>query len=218
VPKRRADWLAGRLGAKAVAARALADGTGAGWPAGAIEIATGPEGAPFARLAPDQAPRAGFAPGARLPIALSISHAEGHALCAAAWTGEARAALGIDLGAIEPRSPAFLETFLTAEERRFAGDGDPAGRSARENLVWCAKEAVLKALGVGLRVDTHHLACLPAAGTPDPGDWPLAPADPGWRPFTAACGPALVPGGATIRGLWRTFPGFVAALARHGRP
>jgi phosphopantetheinyl transferase len=153
-------------------------------------------------------------------VSVSISHTEGRALCAASAAGPAggrRRMVGIDLGRVEPRSRAFLDTFFTDAERGWVLEAaDRRGRDLRANLLWCAKEAVLKVLGLGLTVDTRHLCCVPVPGDPDPAEWPLAPADGAWRPFAAACGRAIAPGGPTMRGIWRAFPGFVAALAAHG--
>jgi 4'-phosphopantetheinyl transferase len=216
MPRRRAEWLLGRLAAKSVVAEALAQ-PGASWPLRSIEIASAPSGAPRAQLAPEAEPFGGFSPGERLPVSVSISHAEGLALCAAARAGPAGdrsgRTIGIDLGRVESRSPAFVDTFFTADEQRLVRDASPSDRELRANLIWCAKEAVLKALGLGLTVDTRGVSCLPEAGPADLGEWPLAPADSAWHPFVAACGPALHPGGGTIRGIWRSFPGFVGALA-----
>jgi 4'-phosphopantetheinyl transferase len=216
LPKRRADWLLGRVTAKAVAARALAEVLPGEWPAAALEIVTERGGKPWVRLAPEAAPRSEVAPGERLPVDVSISHAEGHALCAATGVGPGGAGadrIGIDLVGLEARSDALVDTFFTDDEQRLVREAAPPDRATCANLVWCAKEAVLKVLGVGLTADTRDLSCLPEPGGADPADWSLAPAGDGWRPFAAACTPALVPGGGTIRGLWRSFPGFVAALA-----
>jgi phosphopantetheinyl transferase (holo-ACP synthase) len=216
VEKRRADWLAGRKAAKSVVAAALAAAVPGEWPPAALEIRAEPGGRPFAALAPEARPSGRFAPGQRLPVAVSISHAGAFALGAAALEerGGARLGLGIDLGVVEPRSRVFLETFLGEEERRFVQDGPPADRDLRANLVWCAKEAVLKALGLGLTVDTWAVRCLPEAGDVDPR-WPLVPADGGWRPFVATCDPALLHRGEAVRGIWRPLGGgLVAALSR----
>ncbi len=247
VPKRRADWLAGRMTAKPLVAAALAEILPGPWPLAAIEIANESTGMPYARvppegLAPPPLQRrlrtgrggrgegfgavAGFGPGVRLPVSVSISHAAGRALCAAVpilplprhevgeGLGVPCLGLGIDLEAVEPRSQAFLETFFTLDEQRFVGGAPRAERALRANLVWCAKEAVLKALGLGLTADTLGLCCLPQDGPADPVEWPLEPAGGGWRPYVATCRDPLVPGGGTIRGIWRAFPGFAAALAR----
>ena len=217
--KRRADWLFGRVTAKAVVAEVLSDAFPGYWPLHAIEIPSQSNGMPYARVAPEAGPVAGFEPGERLPVSVSISHAEGHALCAATCDGQSgegpRRMLGIDLGRVEPRSHEFFRVFFTEEEQRFARDAPAAERDLRANLIWCAKEAVLKALGLGLTVDTNLLSCQPEPGVSDPLEWPLAPGDDTWRPFVARCGPALVPGGGTIRGIWRSFPGFVGALAAY---
>ncbi len=222
VPKRRADWLIGRIAAKSVVAAAMADVVPGDWPLRAIEIPSDASGMPWARLAPEAGPVAGFAPGERLPISVSISHAGGHALCAATWSapaaGGSRRTLGIDLGVVEPRSREFVATFFTEDEQRFVRDALPLERSLRANLIWGAKEAVLKALGLGLTVDTLGLSCLPENGPADPAEWPLAPLDDAWRPFVARCGADLVPSGGTIRGIRRSFPGFVGVLACTRRP
>lgn len=217
MPKRRADWLIGRLTAKSLVAAALADAVPGDWSLRSIEIASESSGMPYARVAPEADPVAGFAAGERLPISLSISHAEGHALCAATWSdpvddGSPRT-LGIDLGLVEPRSREFAQTFFTDDEQRFVRCAPPWEHGERANLVWCAKEAVLKALGLGLTVDTFNLSCLPAADAADAAEWALSPATGEWSPFVARCSAALLPGGGTIRGIWRAFPGFVGALA-----
>lgn len=222
MPKRRADWLMGRVAAKAVVARALAATLPGAWEPGAIEVASERSGLPYARLAAEAAAVAPFAPGERLPVSVSISHADGHALCAASCAraapdGTGRA-LGVDLGLVEPRSRAFVETFFTDDEQRFVHDAGPRERDVRANLVWCAKEAVLKLLGLGLTVDTHEVSCLPVPGAVDAAAWPLVPADAGWRPFVATCGPALARGGGAIHGIWRVLPRFVAALAERPAP
>jgi 4'-phosphopantetheinyl transferase len=223
VPQRRADWLLGRTAAKSVVAQALRGAIPGDWPPGALEITSEPSGMPYARLAPETAPIGGFAPGERLPVSVTISHTAGHALCAATWTAPAGAApplaLGIDLGLVEPRSPAFLDTFFTEAEQRWVRTAPWWERDLRANLVWCAKEAVLKALGLGLTVDTRAVECRPEPAGADPAPWPLAPAEAAWSPFTATCAPGLLSEGDAVRGIWRSFPGFVGALAsRTGAP
>jgi phosphopantetheinyl transferase len=217
-PQRRADWHLGRLIAKAVASRALAEVAPAGWPAAALEIANDARGVPFARLAPEAGALNGVAAGARLPVTLSVSHAGGYALCAATCSAEGGRgpgeALGIDLEPVEPRSDAFVDTFFTDDEQRLVRAAAPADRARCANLVWCAKEAVLKARGLGLTADTRDVRCLPEPAADGPRDWPLSPAIDGWRPFVARCAPAVIPGGGSIHGIWRSFPGFVGALAR----
>jgi 4'-phosphopantetheinyl transferase len=130
IAKRRADWRLGRWTAKHAAAAAL----GVGYARIAV-IAT-ESGAPLALL-----------DGVPAPVAISLSHAAGRGLCAVASPG---VAIGCDLECIAPRRAAFLRDYFTAAERRQVGTD-----ARRATLVWCAKEAVLKAIGEGLREDTR---------------------------------------------------------------
>lgn len=221
VAKRRDDWLLGRVAAKALAAAALRAAFPGAWPLRAIEIASEPGGRPYARLAPEVEPAAGFAPGETVPVAISISHEAGRALCAAACTapdGGPLRQLGVDLCAVEPRPAAFAATFFTPDEERFVREAPAPERGGRATLVWCAKEAVLKALGIGLTVDTRAVSCRlgpgPVAGT----GWPSPPAGR-WQPFVAAFAPD--PGRLELLpGAWCALPGpppmaAVAAVAVH---
>jgi 4'-phosphopantetheinyl transferase len=117
---------------------------------GAVEVLPEPSGAPRA-----------WSDGRRLTLAVSLSHRAGLAVCACTAAAE----LGVDLELVEPRSPGFLRDFLTAaEQAAVAAAPDPA---LIANLVWSAKEAALKALGVGLTRDTRELeVTVGAAGDP----------------------------------------------------
>jgi len=146
IAKRRAEYLAGRVAAK----RALAALVGGEPGALAIVPSEGARaGAPIVR----------GAGGQRLPIALSISHAAGAAIaCASDEPGEA----GIDLEAVERRHPAFVEeSFTDGELRAFAAALGLAGDDPRAvTAAWCAKEALLKRAGCGLRAPLHDHAVL----------------------------------------------------------
>lgn len=219
VARRRDDFLLGRIAAKTVVLDALAARFGARCAPSLIEIAPQPGGAPAVRIAGATSLTGELSPSDLLPISVSLSHSGGVALAAATWTGsvDTPIALGIDVEEIAPRSRAFCGDFLTDAEQRFCGF-DPVEYEVRTNFVWSAKEAVLKALCLGLTVDTRRVECLPRRvddardgnGTPN---LPLWPRDPAWRPFAAHCAPGLAAPGATIEGTWRTFPGFVATLA-----
>ena len=79
-----------------------------------------------------------------LPVAVSLTHSDGGAL-AVAGVGSGR--LGIDAEPIVLRSPAFTRAWLTPSEQR-----RDAASALAVTRAWCAKEAVLKALGTGLRL------------------------------------------------------------------
>jgi 4'-phosphopantetheinyl transferase len=156
--KRRREYLTRRWTAKhAVAAvLGLAD-----HPAGlaTIEVRHHDTGAPWAAV-----------DGRPAPLDISLTDRAGWAVCLVGADASG-GSLGVDLELVEPRSVGFVVDFLTPAEQRFV-----AGRSTREardlaaNLVWSAKEAALKVLGVGLRADTRTVEVTVADGG-GPGGW-----------------------------------------------
>jgi 4'-phosphopantetheinyl transferase EntD len=155
VPKRRAEFVAGRLAAKGAAGRLL----GRSWDDGDLavlrqgEATTGP-------------PRLVLS-GAPCEVRCSISHADGVAVAAAS-----REDVGIDVVAIEHQDPAFeAEAFAPGELetwRRWLGDAGT--REEAVAVAFAAKEATLKWMGTGLTVPLHAVAVLPVgAGPPAAG-------------------------------------------------
>lgn len=207
VPKRRSEWLLGRYTSKALVAAVLSREEGRPRDLLSFEIVPERSGAPFVR---------DTATGAVLPVGVSISHSNGRALAAAVPRGAApaRCEVGADLEWIEPRSEGFIKDFLTEAERAELAAVSPAERPARANGIWSAKEAVLKALKLGLTVDTWKVECLlHPAWVPDAGS--LLPAGPAWRRFSAVCAPEILPAGPVpaFLGFWREEEGFVLTLA-----
>lgn len=227
VDKRRRDWLLGRLNAKALLAPMVEAVSGHRLEPAELEIARHPSGAPFVRLASGARPQGSWPPGMSLPLVVSNTHSAGHALFAASWLGSTANpfALGVDLEWVEPRSAGFVSDFLTPAERRFCDGAVGPARDLRANLVWSAKESVLKAIRRGLTADTYWLTCLPTAYATEaePGllgssprlAWSdLEPADPEWQALTVgALDGRLGSGHLAFAGLWRTLDGFVATLA-----
>ena len=139
--KRRTEYLLRRwVGKQAVATvLGLADDEPT---AARIEVANRTDGSPIVFL--DAAPAVGC---------VSMSDRAGWAVCLVA---EERVDVGCDLELVEPRSDGFVADFLTAAERdavRAAG----AERDVVANLMWSAKESVLKVLRTGLRRDTRSV-------------------------------------------------------------
>lgn len=143
VPKRRDDWRLGRWTAKRAVAAALSVAPAR------IAVVARESGAPLALL--DDLPT---------PLAVSLSHAAGRALCAVAPAG---IALGCDLEVVAERDPAFARDILSPEEQAAAGD------PRRLTLAWCAKEAVLKLIDEGLRADPRTVTV--RAATPADAHW-----------------------------------------------
>ncbi|MEW5985334.1 MAG: 4'-phosphopantetheinyl transferase superfamily protein [Chloroflexota bacterium] len=164
-----------------------------------------------------------------LHLPLSISHSGDHAFCAvlvrneelpdvAATDGQrisgwpddlfvylpvSHTSLGADIERIEGRPAAFADDYFTAAEMERIEHTPPCLRPALVTAVWSAKEAVLKALQVGLRVDTRAVSCLvgPAADLPAT-----------WRPFTIQWNGEMAPA-ADLVGWWRGVEGYVLTLA-----
>ncbi len=165
IPKRKSDWLLGRWTAKLAIASKFGMATDeAGL--SAIEVVPAESGAPEA-----------FMSGERMDLGLSLSHSNGVAICTLA---DANVGIGCDLENIEGRSPAFLEDYFTADERSEIERVPNRERSLIVNLMWSAKESVLKALHLGLREDTRSVVVRIEPKT-ESGDVSNRP----WRTFTA---------------------------------
>jgi phosphopantetheinyl transferase len=205
--KRRGDWLRGRHAVKTAAIAAIRHRFGVAPPMVALQVDAEPSGAPFVRLARDGREFLGFAPGARLPVAVSISHSAAAVFCLAAADGRA---VGADLERVEPRSEGFVQDFFSGQEQALAGRAGSA-RDLMVAAIWAAKEAVLKVVGLGLTVDSREVVCLPETGPcPAPN---LEPAEAGWCAFRVVGMPRPAVG-RCVRGWWRPRGPFVQAIGR----
>jgi 4'-phosphopantetheinyl transferase len=142
-PKRRADWRLGRWTAKC--AVALYTNAPANPPTLAkIEIRPEPSGAPRVFIADEQA-----------DVSISLSHRAGTAACAITSPDNQ---LGCDLELIESRSEAFVADYFTVEEQAVVADAIKTDRDWLVTLMWSAKESALKAMQIGLRMDTRSVS------------------------------------------------------------
>ena len=129
-PKRRREWLAGRIAAKTAIRLLLAPNAPE---LNNIVIETGEEGSP----------RVVLQAGAAAPPSITITHS--HDLAAALAT--VRSGFGIDVEAIGP-SVSEIESSFTAPEEAERVQKLVPGREAALTCLWVAKEACRKALGV----------------------------------------------------------------------
>ena len=141
IEKRRRDWLGGRYAAKLLIKEAFSRDMALS----ATEISYDPFGRPRASLVKTGAKAEA---GSCL---LSITHSG--PFCAAACAGEGAVFLGIDLEKVEPRATAWYKDYF--HEAELAGKPDPAGQPLCDIATrrWTQKEALLKALGLGLKAD-----------------------------------------------------------------
>jgi 4'-phosphopantetheinyl transferase len=159
--KRRRDWLLGRWTAKHLVQAYIERQTGLRVSLDALTIGTDPDGAP--RLIADS-------PYNLLPaianLQLSISHSGDFALCALVEEG----IVGVDIERIERRDWQFVEDYFTADEILQVRVAPAEHCEALITTIWSAKESALKALRLGLSVDTRSVACVIAQ--PDQArDW-----------------------------------------------
>ena len=141
VPRRR-KWLMGRAAAKRLVCDLLGENRVA---EKKISVLNQPSGEPFVLIE-------GQGGWGR---AISISHRSEVGLAAAPLDASAR--IGADIETIEPRDPALVRQFYTDCEAQVV---DAAGTERDETVsrIWSAKEAVLKLLGLGLRIDTRGVS------------------------------------------------------------
>lgn len=188
VAKRRRDWLIGRWTAKRLLQSYMAGRIGAWLPLDTFTIASDPDGAP--RVIADCEPEL---QSAICNLKLSISHCHGHAFCAISDQGGL--AIGADIERVEPRAPEFAGDYFTPHELAQLAASPTADRDATVTLIWSAKEAALKALRLGLTVDTRRVSCALASEHH---------ASLSWEPLTVACAlGAAAPAGRALHGWWR---------------
>lgn len=130
--------------------------------------------------------------------------------------------VGVDVESVEPRTDSFVTAYFAADEIHWIGQALDDQQALLGTITWSAKEAVLKALQLGLTVDTRRVTCLPAAGM----ELSAGP-EHGWNEVYVQCDPALLPEALRragrlpqednldwqLRGWWRRAGHFVLTLA-----
>ncbi len=161
LPKRRREWLMGRIAAKeAVRIRLMRPDCSPG-PAGdhppapsrrQIVVRGDARGRPCVVRPPgSDGPDAPASEGPA--IVLSIAHTEGVAVAAVSTRA---AGIGIDVERLERRGD-YESAAFTDDERRRLDAGPPERRAERSLRLFCAKEAAAKATGLGLMGSPHNL-------------------------------------------------------------
>ena len=135
---RRSSFLAGRWVAKGLIQKALSLENAFS----EIAILNESSGKPYAVI-----------DGERLEGELSISHAGKWAAAVLSLDG---VQVGVDVELIAPRPKSFVADYFTSSEIELL-KSHPGNDDRDVTLIWSAKEAVLKALGLGLRLDTRRV-------------------------------------------------------------
>lgn len=147
--RRRTEWLLGRLAAKDAIREVLKAENGPSIFPADIAIVPDDRG----RIAPS-----GLAFEGRGPVpAVSVAHTGGLAVAVAA-TGVR--GIGIDVERLRTLPESFEEVAFGEEERALLQGVHGAERTERVLRLWCAKEAVGKALGTGLAGRPHDMQVL----------------------------------------------------------
>jgi phosphopantetheinyl transferase len=153
-PGRRRQWLLGRAAAKVLLQRNARESGAPSVPPSRLWVHRTDEGWPEP-LGPEGRP---------LPVSLTISHTGDLAFCALCPDGEG--SLGADMERVEARVDAFLEDYYTPLEQTRLRALPPLARNQMATVLWCIKEAVLKALRTGLAlhptlIEVRELELLP---------------------------------------------------------
>ena len=191
LPRRR-KWLLGRAAAKRLVREM------SGLPAVAqanISVLNRPSGEPFVLVEGR----------GEWEYPISISHRSEVGMAAAPEKRHAR--IGADIETIEPRDLALVRQFFTGGETEIV-EASGENRDVAMTRIWSAKEAVLKLLGLGLRLDTRGIVVNLA------GD-PFSECPTGWQPIEVkVC--ANLPGVAPPKSLhvmWRRESWYVLTVA-----
>ncbi|TDD80543.1 4'-phosphopantetheinyl transferase superfamily protein [Actinomadura rubrisoli] len=139
LPKRRVEWLAGRLAAKHAVRVHRRRRLGITGPTRDISVDAVPEG-----------PRAGK-PRVNAPVEIAISHSAGFAVAACGCRP-----VGIDVERHREISPVLARRISSVDRPAAAGPHDRLPLMPPP-LRWTCKEAVLKYFGFGLRVDVREV-------------------------------------------------------------
>ena len=136
VEKRRHEWLLGRAAAKESVRSLLEQNLDLHLSPAEIVIMPDPYGRPLVHA------------GERLQPSVSIAHSHGSAVALAALDPAAR--VGIDLESLANRHEDFQAIAFSPDERHLLSALPPPLRQEWALRMWCAKEAVGKAVGRGL--------------------------------------------------------------------
>lgn len=190
--KRRHDWRLGRWAAKRLLQVTLRHRTGECPPLTALAIHNAPDGAPYATW--------DLGKHGEWGAVLSLSHTGDQAFCALSYEP---IPLGADIEYVEPRAVEFVNDYFTQPEIALVMHAPSFARDQHITAIWSAKEAALKALRLGLTVDTRAITC---------HIQPMRHGPAAWMPFEIETASARIPRAPSLMGWWRTLGRYVLTL------
>jgi 4'-phosphopantetheinyl transferase len=234
VEKRRQEWLLGRWTAKRLTQTVLRgdfreDGNDE-WPLDRLLVAADASGAPYVSLQ-TEGQRLPFSlsishshgvafcaiartndahddPGATHDQSRTANQTPDAGQDATQHSRRTHCAVGADIELVEGRTATFVVDFFTPAEQSAIVTAPAEQRDLLATAIWSAKEAVLKALREGLRVDTRLVECLIDLSDPPPQEWTPFPIRVDERTINQAGQPS------SWSGWWRMVEGrFVLTLA-----
>jgi 4'-phosphopantetheinyl transferase len=161
IMKRKNDLICSRWAVKQLARKCDPELERLGLPE--LQVCKEPSGRPYLALSS----------GERIAGSISLSHSAGSVLAAFSHT---TLRMGVDLERVEVREAAFAQDFFTEQELRMVESARAEERDGLITLIWSAKEAVLKAIGTGLRIDTRKINVDPDRTAYYDGRWSVAKA------------------------------------------
>lgn len=204
--KRRNDWLLGRWTAKRLVQAAVEKSGGPRLSYREISILAAKDGSPELWLGEEGGLRRG-------DFNISISHSRDVSLCAAiphpGIEIPAAHLLGADIEVIESRSDHFIQDYFTIEEKDLVRQAPIDHIDCLITAIWSGKEAALKAVRQGLRLDTRMVSC----HLTYPGASGHKQESLNWSPFTVRwIGPQAKTNYPQLTGWWRVWQDFVLTL------
>ncbi len=142
--KRRNEWLGGRIAGKESVSHFL-DDSGIHVTNNRIGILSRPSRAPYVVIDNEEAEN----------LNISITHSNEFA--AAAVCGDGIIGLGVDIEIVKDRSESFSRVAFTSGERDSFAASTGKELPLMSTMAYTLKEAVTKALGIGLSVNTHDV-------------------------------------------------------------
>ncbi len=151
--KRQREWLLGRWTAKHLLQMVVEARCGELLPLDSFTIFNTPSGAPHVTCT--------YLNGANL----SISHRDDAAFCAVCLDGQSCSeitwgTLGVDIERVETRTGSFADDYFTGPEIERVRTAPESIQDLIITAIWSAKESALKAVNLGLSVDTRSVTCL----------------------------------------------------------